>query len=73
MSNKIVTSVSALTDDNIDNISDNDVVCIDIEQGFLGIHKSNPRYEIDVSGTINCNTLILFVLQALNLLQFHHL
>ena len=57
MSNKIVTSVSALTDDNIDNISDNDVVCIDIEQGFLGIHKSNPRYEIDVSGTINCNTL----------------
>jgi hypothetical protein len=58
MSNKIVTSVSALTDDNIDNISDNNVVCIDIEQGFIGVHKSNPICEIDVSGTINCTGTI---------------
>jgi len=57
MSNKIVTSVSALTDDNIDNISDNNVVCIDIEQGFIGVHKSNPTCEIDVSGAINCSIL----------------
>ena len=57
MSNKIVTSVSALTDDTIDNISDNNIVCIDIEQGRIGVHKSNPTSEIDVSGTISCTTL----------------
>ena len=57
MSNKIVTSVSALTDDTIDNISDNNIVCIDIEQGRIGVHKSNPTSEIDVNGTISCTTL----------------
>ena len=32
MSNSIATSVSLITDDNIDNISDTRVVCLDIEQ-----------------------------------------
>ena len=58
MSNKIVTNVSALTDDNID-INDNNIVCIDIDKGFIGVHKSNPKFEIDVSGTINCSKIII--------------
>ena len=60
MSNNIVTSVSALTDDDsITNISDTGIVCIDIEQGFMGIHKSNPSYHLDVSGIVQCNTIII--------------
>ena len=57
MSNKIVTSVAALTDDSIDNLSDNKIVCIDLQQGFIGVHKSNPEFQIDVSGTIKCSAL----------------
>ena len=59
MSNKIITCVSALTDDNIENIYDNNAVCIDIEKGFIGVHTSEPNYEIDVSGIINCSNLII--------------
>jgi hypothetical protein len=57
MSNKIVTSVSALTDDGIETYSDTGVVCIDTNQGFIGVHKSNPAFHIDVSGTIRCAEL----------------
>jgi len=57
MSNNIVTSVYGLTDGNIDNNSDNAIVCFDMEQGFIGVHKSDPEYQIDVNGTIRCSIL----------------
>ena len=54
--NKIVTSVSALTD-NITIPDANNVVCIDTENNRIGVKTSNPSYEIDVSGTINTNVI----------------
>ena len=59
MSNSIATSVSLITDDNIDNISDTRVVCLDIEQGFIGVHKFDPQVHVDVSGTIRCTRLLV--------------
>jgi len=70
MSNKIITSVSALTDDNIDNITENNIVCIDLEQGFIGVHTSNPVYEIDVSGTIKCSSLKIGDVDILTITSF---
>lgn len=56
--NKIVTSISALTDDIImPNV--NDVVCIDTENSRIGVKTSSPAYDIDVSGTVKTNILIL--------------
>ena len=55
--NKIVTSVSALTD-NVITPTEN-VVCIDTRKSFIGVKKSQPQYEIDVSGTINSNILTI--------------
>ena len=54
--NKIVTSVSALTD-NIIIPNANNVVCIDTENNRIGVKTSSPSYEIDVSGTINTNVI----------------
>lgn len=56
--NKIVTSISALTDD-ITMPNNNDVVCIDTENSRIGVKTSSPAYDIDVSGTLRTNTLIL--------------
>jgi hypothetical protein len=56
--NKIVTSVSALTD-NIVMPNINNVVCIDTENSRIGVGTSSPNYDIDVSGTINTNFLRL--------------
>jgi hypothetical protein len=56
--NKIVTSISALTDDII-MPNNNDVVCIDTENSRIGVKTSSPTYDIDVSGTLRTNTLIL--------------
>ena len=56
--NKIVTSISALTDD-ITMPNTNDVVCIDTENSRIGVKTSSPLYDIDVSGTIKTNTLRL--------------
>jgi hypothetical protein len=56
--NKIVTSISALTDDII-MPNNNDVVCIDTENSRIGVKTSSPAYDIDVSGTLRTNTLIL--------------
>ena len=56
--NKIVTSISALTDDII-MPNTNDVVCIDTENSRIGVKTSSPLYDIDVSGTIKTNTLRL--------------
>ena len=56
--NKIVTSISALTDDII-MPNTNDVVCIDTENSRIGVKTSSPTYDIDVSGTLRTKTLIL--------------
>jgi hypothetical protein len=56
--NKIVTSISALTDDII-MPNANDVVCIDTENSRIGVKTSSPAYDIDVSGTLRTNTLML--------------
>ena len=56
--NKIVTSISALTDDII-MPNTNDVVCIDTENSRIGVKTSSPLYDIDVSGTIKTNILRL--------------
>jgi hypothetical protein len=57
MSNNIVTSVSALTDTSIDNNSDTGLVCIDIENGFIGVNNSTPNTHVDVNGVIKCYKL----------------
>jgi len=56
--NKIVTSISALTDDII-MPNNNDVVCIDTENSRIGVKTSSPAYDIDVSGTLRTNILRL--------------
>ena len=56
--NKIVTSISALTD-TIVMTNINDVVCIDTENSRIGVQTSSPLYDIDVSGTIKTNILRL--------------
>jgi len=56
--NKIVTSISALTDD-ITMPNNNDVVCIDTENSRIGVKTSSPAYDIDVSGTVKTNILRL--------------
>jgi hypothetical protein len=56
--NKIVTSISALTDD-IAMPNTNDVVCIDTENSRIGVKTASPIYDIDVSGTLRTNTLML--------------
>lgn len=56
--NKIVTSISALTDDII-MPNNNDVVCIDTENSRIGVKTSSPAYDIDVSGTVKTEILRL--------------
>ena len=55
--NKIVTSVSALTDETLTPTEN--VVCIDTRNSRIGVKKSQPLYEIDVSGQINTNSLTI--------------
>jgi hypothetical protein len=50
--NKIVTSVSAIVD-NVITPTETNVVCIDTRNSRIGVKKSLPLYEIDVSGIIN--------------------
>ena len=50
--NKIITSVSAIVD-NVISPTDSNVVCIDTRNSRIGVKKSLPLYEIDVSGIIN--------------------
>ena len=56
--NKIVTSISALTDDIVMPNND-DVVCIDTVNSRIGVKTSSPAHDIDVSGTIRTNILRL--------------
>jgi len=55
--NKIVTSVSALTDETLTPTEN--VVCIDTRNSRIGVKKLQPLYEIDVSGQINTNSLTI--------------
>ena len=58
MSNIIVNSVNALTEILGDNyINDTNIVCIDIEKGYIGVHTATPIYPVDVKGTIKCENL----------------
>ena len=41
MSNNIFTGASASTNDSNYNILENNIVCIDLEQGFIGVHSKN--------------------------------
>ena len=59
MSNKIVTSIYNVIDDNIEQINDTRIICIDIAKGFVGLHKSDPICALDVNGTINCQYLYI--------------
>jgi hypothetical protein len=54
MSKNIVNSVYALTDGSIGNISDTNSVSFDIENGYIGVHNSNPTNVIDINGSLNC-------------------
>ena len=45
--NKIVTSISALTDDIVMPNND-DVVCIDTVNSRIGVKTSSPAHDIDV-------------------------
>ena len=63
--NKIVTSVSAMIDNNI-SPTENNVVCIDTKNSRIGVQKSQPLYEIDVSGQINTNILTTNILTINN-------
>jgi hypothetical protein len=56
--NKIVTSISALTDDII-MPNTNDVVCIDTQNSRIGVKTASPIYDIDVSGILRTQTLII--------------
>jgi hypothetical protein len=59
MSNKIVTSIYNVIDDNIEQVNDTRIICIDIAKGFVGLHKSDPVCTLDVNGTINCQYLYI--------------
>jgi len=56
--NKIVTSISALTDDIV-MPNANDVVCIDTQNSRIGVKTASPIYDIDVSGILRTQTLII--------------
>lgn len=56
MANKVITAVQQLSNNAIiDDI--NNVVCIDTQHNKIGVKKSDPEYEIDVSGIIQTNSL----------------
>ena len=62
-SNKIITSLNALTNDNILPITNN-VIVIDSSNNRIGINISDPLYSLDIcknsitgSGSLRCNNL----------------
>tara|TARA_B100001175_G_C19442606_1_gene607053 strand:- start:194 stop:1321 length:1128 start_codon:yes stop_codon:yes gene_type:complete len=56
MANKVITAVQQLSNNAILDDTSN-VVCIDTQYNRIGVKTSNPDYEIDVSGTIQTNSL----------------
>lgn len=58
--NKLITNINALVNDvEIPEDEKNNVVVIDTNNNRLGVKIANPSQEIDVSGTIQTNNLIV--------------
>ena len=58
MSNKIISSINAIVDNQILPPNPNNVVAIDTQHSRIGVGTASPNYEIDVSGgTIKTNDL----------------
>ena len=56
--NKVITSVNALVNKvSIPDDKLNNVVCIDIENNRIGVKNGSPKYEIDISGTLNTDNI----------------
>jgi len=57
MSNKIISSINAIIDNQTLPSNRNNVVAIDTQHSRIGVGTATPDYEIDVSGTIKTNDL----------------
>ena len=58
MSNKIISSINAIIDNQTLPTNPNNVVAIDTQHSRIGVGTASPSCEIDVSGTIETNNLI---------------
>ena len=59
MSNKIISSINAIIDNQILPPNPNNVVAIDTQHSRIGVGTASPQFQIDVSGTIKTNHLII--------------
>lgn len=59
MSNKIISSINAIIDNQTLPNNPNNVVAIDTQNSCIGVKTATPMHEIDVSGTIRTNDLII--------------
>lgn len=59
MSNKIISSINAIIDNQTLPSNPNNVVAIDTQRSRIGVGTASPSCEIDVSGTIETNILKL--------------
>lgn len=57
MSNKIISSINAITNNQTLPTNPNNVVAIDTQNSRIGIGTATPQFQLDVSGTIKTNTL----------------
>ena len=57
MSNKIISSINAIIDNQTLPSNPNNVVAIDTHHSRIGVGTASPSCEIDVSGTIKTNIL----------------
>ena len=57
--NKILTTVNSVTSNYSFTPDLENVIVIDTSNNRIGVKTSDPLYEIDVSGTIKCNNLII--------------
>ena len=57
MSNKIISSINAIIDNQTLPTNPNNVVAIDTQHSRIGVGTASPSCEIDVSGTIETNIL----------------
>ena len=58
MSNKIISSINAIIDNQTLPSDPNNVVAIDTQNSRIGIGTASPIYDLDVNGTIRTNKLI---------------
>lgn len=57
MSNKIISSINAIINNQTLPTNPNNVVAIDTQNSRIGVGTATPNYEIDVNGTIKTNNL----------------